>query len=241
MSNLGNAVQGVQRLTFRPPPPPPLSATYSTPGVQNSFWCSQDFMLGAGMILIQENTHKIVVIYETRKKYWFFPRGRKDIGESLEQAALREAYEESGYRPEFMSLFSPHHAPAPPHDPNAYERPSVEPIFISLLSWQPRRARSGIIDNGGEYLITWYVGRIAENAVQQKGTGMPDEQNYESHLLSIDEALSHVSSGERKVLLYAWELYCLTLTELERQRSEAENRETVQPEPQEAPSCSRSP
>ena len=51
-------------------------------------------MLGAGMVLIQENTHKIVVIYETRKKYWFFPRGRKDIGESLEHTALREAYEE---------------------------------------------------------------------------------------------------------------------------------------------------
>lgn len=51
-------------------------------------------MLGAGMVLIQENTHKIVVVYETLKKYWFFPRGRKDIGESLEQTALREAYEE---------------------------------------------------------------------------------------------------------------------------------------------------
>ena len=51
-------------------------------------------MLGAGMVLIQENTHKIVVVYETMKKYWFFPRGRKDIGESLEQTALREAYEE---------------------------------------------------------------------------------------------------------------------------------------------------
>jgi ADP-ribose pyrophosphatase YjhB (NUDIX family) len=51
-------------------------------------------MLGAGMVLIQENTHKIVVIYETQKQYWFFPRGRKDIGESLEHTALREAYEE---------------------------------------------------------------------------------------------------------------------------------------------------
>ena len=90
MSGLSNAV----RSAFRPPPPPPLSAGYSTPGVQNSFWCSQDFMLGAGMVLIQENTHKIVVVYETRKRYWFFPRGRKDIGESLEQTALREAYEE---------------------------------------------------------------------------------------------------------------------------------------------------
>jgi ADP-ribose pyrophosphatase YjhB (NUDIX family) len=51
-------------------------------------------MLGAGMVLIQENTHKIVVVYETQKRYWFFPRGRKDMGESLEQTALREAYEE---------------------------------------------------------------------------------------------------------------------------------------------------
>lgn len=53
-----------------------------------------DFMLGTGMVIIQQNTDKIVVVYETKKDYWFFPRGRKDIGESLEQAALREAYEE---------------------------------------------------------------------------------------------------------------------------------------------------
>jgi len=199
-------------------------------------------MLGAGMVLIQENTHKIVVVYETRKKYWFFPRGRKDIGESLEQAALREAYEESGYRPEFMPLFSPHHAPAPPQNPNAYEHPNIEPIFISLSSWQPKRARPGRIDNGGEYLITWYAGRIAENAVQQKGTGMPDEQNYESHLLSIEDALSRVSGGERKVLRYAWEIYCFTLTEFERQRLEAEKKETDQghSESQDVPASSRS-
>jgi 8-oxo-dGTP pyrophosphatase MutT (NUDIX family) len=54
-------------------------------------------MLGAGMVIIQPSTHKIVVIYETEKQYWFLPRGRKDVGESLEQAALREAYEEVGF------------------------------------------------------------------------------------------------------------------------------------------------
>ena len=90
MNNLGN---NLRKSIFRPPPPP-LSKPYSSPGVENSHWCSQDFMLGAGMVLIQENTHKIVVVHETIKNYWFFPRGRKDIGESLEQTALREAYEE---------------------------------------------------------------------------------------------------------------------------------------------------
>lgn len=51
---------------------------------------------------------------------------------------------------------------------------------------------------------------------------MPDEQNYRSHLLSIDEAMSHVSGGEQKILQYAWELYCYTITELEKQRLQAE-------------------
>jgi len=170
-------------------------------------------MLGAGMVLIQDKTQKIVIIYEKQKKYWFFPRGRKDIGESLEQTALREAYEESGYRAEFLPLFAPHHAPAAPHDLNAYNRPDTEPIFISLTSWQPRRRR-GFPDNGGEYLTSWYVGRIAENAISQPGTGMPDEQDYESYLVSFEDAWRHLFGTERKVLEYAWTLYRYTLRKL---------------------------
>jgi 8-oxo-dGTP pyrophosphatase MutT (NUDIX family) len=50
-------------------------------------------MLGAGMVIVQ-NPGKIVVVFEEKKKYWFLPRGRKDRGESLEQTALREGYEE---------------------------------------------------------------------------------------------------------------------------------------------------
>ena len=53
-------------------------------------------MLGAGMVIFQPSTHKVVVVYETEKQYWFLPRGRKDVGESLEQTALREASEEVG-------------------------------------------------------------------------------------------------------------------------------------------------
>jgi 8-oxo-dGTP pyrophosphatase MutT (NUDIX family) len=51
-------------------------------------------MLGAGMVIIQPSTEKLVVVYESALKYWFLPKGRKDVGESLEQTALREAYEE---------------------------------------------------------------------------------------------------------------------------------------------------
>ena len=78
---------------IRRDPPPPLTR-YSTTGVADSAWSSRDFILGAGMVIIQRNTHKVVVLFDTQTERWFFPQGRKDIGESLEEAALREAYEE---------------------------------------------------------------------------------------------------------------------------------------------------
>ena len=83
-------------------PPLPLSR-YSTIGMENSAWSSWDFILGAGMIVIQWNTHKVVVLFDTQKKRWFFPWGRKHIGESLEEATLREAYE--GVRMLFLAYF----------------------------------------------------------------------------------------------------------------------------------------
>ena len=51
---------------------------------------------------------------------------------------------------------------------------------------------------------------------------MPNEQNFQSHLLSIEDALDNVSGAERNILQYAWEIYCFTLNEFERRRLEAE-------------------
>jgi len=82
-----------QTRTRTPPPEPPLSE-YSTPAVPDSAWCSQNFMLGAGMVILQPSTHKFVIVYDSTDEHWFLPRGRKDLGESLEKTALREAYEE---------------------------------------------------------------------------------------------------------------------------------------------------
>ncbi|KAF9484164.1 hypothetical protein BDN70DRAFT_798276 [Pholiota conissans] len=194
-----------------PPPVPPLSS-FSTTGVRDSVWCSLDMMLGAGMIIIQENTHKIVVVYETKKEYWFFPRGRKDVGESLETAALREGYEESGYRAQFMPLFNPTRQPHSPEDTDGDLKPNTEPIAVTLTSWKPKTTRQGEpYDSGGEYLTTWYVGRIPEDAVKDTGTGMWDEQHYESHLLSFEEAVQRVWGQELMILRYAWTIYGNTL------------------------------
>ena len=46
------------------------------------------------MVIIQPSSGKIVIVNDTATGTWFLPRGRKDVGETLEQCALREAYEE---------------------------------------------------------------------------------------------------------------------------------------------------
>ena len=80
---------------------PTKFSTMSSHAVPDSLFFAEDFMLGSGIVIIQPSTGKIVLLRDTeldaqgRTYYrWFLPKGRKDIGETLEQTALREAYEE---------------------------------------------------------------------------------------------------------------------------------------------------
>ncbi|KAF8644022.1 hypothetical protein AX16_008738 [Volvariella volvacea WC 439] len=189
---------------------PANPSPWSTPFVADGAWGSMNFMLGAGMVVFQPATHRVVVIHDSRTNTWFLPKGRKDVGESLEQAALREAYEESGYRVEFFPLNAPTHAPIPPDQRTAGPKPHTEAIYVTLKSWNPRPHRPG--DTGGEYIVHWYVGKIPANAVPEEGTGMPDEQHYKSHLLSIRDAVNVLGrTVESVIVTYAWELYCQSL------------------------------
>jgi hypothetical protein len=67
-----------------------------------------------------------------------------------------------------MPHWGPHHAPDPSQ--NKYVNPTCEPIFVTTMYW-PRRYRNNAngqpeqVSYGGEYIITWYLGRIAEDAV----------------------------------------------------------------------------
>ncbi|KAI0758939.1 hypothetical protein C8Q74DRAFT_1300977 [Fomes fomentarius] len=172
----------------------------SSGAIQDSVWYTADFMLGAGMVIIQPSSGKVVLLHETVKdqhgrhlySHWFLPKGRKDVGESLEQTALREAYEESGYRVSFLPVIMWHNAPEPPNSRDVQGLlPVTEPIFISTLVYG--RGQGGRNKHGGEYLTFWYVGQIGEDAVTEANTRMADEVNYQTHLLTIDDALRQLS------------------------------------------------
>jgi len=163
------------------------------------------------MVVIQPSTGKIVLLYESEDKVWFLPKGRKDVGETLEQTALRETYEESGYRVNFLPLYTQSRAPQPGGKSNLLSR-NTEPIYVTTASWKR-----------GEYLSFYYVGQIPDDAVPEENTRMPDEQTYVTHLLSIEEAYERLRySSEFTVVQYAWELWQLTIREDDARESGAQ-------------------
>ena len=151
-------------------------SSYSTQGpFHTRMFVSENFMLGAGAVIIQPSSGKVVIVQEGN--YWFLPKGRKDLGESIEQAALREAYEEvrvpiyfqypptaltcdrqSGYQCEFLPLY--HWTNAPVQSRHVCRQKHTEPLHITITSYSGRRSRPP-----GEYLTFWYVCQIGPDAV----------------------------------------------------------------------------
>ncbi|KAF8528515.1 NUDIX hydrolase domain-like protein [Hysterangium stoloniferum] len=182
----------------------------STEAIPDSLFFCRDFLLGAGTVIIQPSTGKVVLIYSPSWGMWFLPKGRKDIGESLEQAALREAYEEAGYRVQFLPLSIPTRAPEGKSSPQPSKESvpgfNTEPIYITS-QFYPREGRKVAT----EYLTFWYVTFIGSDAVQEENTRMADEQDFETSLMSVEEALDKLKySQQAEVVRKAYQLWVET-------------------------------
>ena len=59
-----------------------------------------DFVMSAGSVLFRREADtgklQVCLIYQPERNEWLLPKGRKDRGESIEAAAVRETYEECG-------------------------------------------------------------------------------------------------------------------------------------------------
>ncbi|KAL4256696.1 Nudix hydrolase domain-containing protein [Pleurotus pulmonarius] len=197
-----------------PPQPRFRFSPFSGKSTSQGLWSAQDFMLGVGMVIIQPETEKVVLCYDSRRKRYFFPKGRKDAGEAMETAVLREAYEESGFRASFLPLYIPSHAPISPQDMNIRsDNPvkSSEPFIVSTKTYNPRPSFNPFtkreVDTSRVYFIHWYVGQIPADAVREEGTGMPDELTYTSDLFTLEEASQRLDVDSQRILRYAWFLF----------------------------------
>ncbi|RDL36702.1 Uncharacterized protein BP5553_06054 [Venustampulla echinocandica] len=68
---------------------------------------SDTFVISCGTITLDPVEAKMLLIRWKKNGEVFLPKGRKNIGETLENAAIRETYEETGFRVTLLPLRIP--------------------------------------------------------------------------------------------------------------------------------------
>ena len=114
---------------------------------------SEAFALSSGTVPIDISKRLVLLLYYRPKGEYLLPKGRKNIGETLEDAAIRETTEESGFE---CTLFR-HQAPKNAQEPK--ESHHTEPIAVQ------QRMNQGV-----RKIIFWYISEVDSCSLQKFDT-----------------------------------------------------------------------
>ena len=122
---------------------------------------SDNFVLSSGIVTIDCNKGLVLLLYYRPKGEYLLPKGRKDIGESLQDAAIRETKEESGYNCQLLG----HHLPTKTSYPAT--EPHTEPFAIQ------QRMNQGL-----RKIIFWYVAHVDSSDLPM-GQSLEEGEDFE--------------------------------------------------------------
>ncbi|KAK5137498.1 hypothetical protein LTR08_008476 [Meristemomyces frigidus] len=147
---------------------------------QTEQYTSAHFVESAGVVLLETRTRKVCLVHYKAKDEWLLPKGRRNVCESRQSAALREAKEETGYTCAMLAVEMVTRAPPPGEDVDdiAYHHGTElagEPFMVTMRHLHKRHVK----------VIWWYVAAI--DMAVRKGDG---EALFEPGLFSFEEALS---------------------------------------------------
>ncbi|KAJ9296720.1 hypothetical protein DTO271G3_4919 [Paecilomyces variotii] len=135
------------------------------------------FIISCGTVTVDPIQRKVLLIRSKKTGDFVLPKGRKNIGETLEDAALRETYEETGFRVALYPLPIPTLAtPATVEDTLDDSSVVTEPVAVS------QRMRDGKLK-----IIFWFAARGDATATADAGT-QEEWEDFES--IWVDYALA---------------------------------------------------
>jgi 8-oxo-dGTP pyrophosphatase MutT (NUDIX family) len=176
-------------------------------------YTSGNFVLCGGCVLfrrVRAAPSELQVCLLQVGQEWLLAKRRKDRGEDIVGAALRETTEETGYPCMLLPVNMHTRAPAPGADVvdtlgGVLVSDCVELFMITIRA----KAENDI------KLIAWYIAEVDESGVRDgegevkkiEGTMMPSETYYVSEFMMVDTALSCLTfETDREVLAKAVEL-----------------------------------
>ncbi|KAH6978035.1 NUDIX hydrolase domain-like protein [Fusarium venenatum] len=153
-----------------------------------SLFFSDQFGISCGTVTIDVPRSKLLLIYYRKTGEYLLPKGHKDIGESLEETALRETFEETGIKAQLL----PVRINSVATTPQGRDRPSLitEPIAVSQ-----RMARDGVLK-----IMFWYVA-IADSTIAPEQGTQQEGEDFDPVWVSFDDVESTVSwEDDRRIV-----------------------------------------
>jgi len=161
-------------------------------------YLADHFVVAAGSVLFRrspENVLEICLLFEKIKSEWLLPKGRKDQGESIETAALRETFEETGYKCELMPIRMATRAPAPGingEDTVVAADGITEPFATTVRDVGPER---------GVKIIWWYITRLKEGVTEKVENTQTEWEQFVSSFVEADAAVSRLTYEDDRTLV----------------------------------------
>ena len=112
------------------------------------FSFTDSYVLSSGTVSIDLPNRRVLLLYYLPRQEYLLPKGRKNVGESLEAAAVRETREESGYQAHLY-----------PHS-----LPTGATLLQSSKHTEPFAVQQRLTQKGVRKIIFWYLANVDSSA-----------------------------------------------------------------------------
>lgn len=166
---------------------------------QTTQYEAEHFVESAGAILFQRSTRKICLTNHQNKDEWLLAKGRRNVGENLQQTAIREVTEETGLPCRLLPITLSTRAP-----PGVEERHYADEARVHTDVCEPFMVTCRQLDEGRNLkIIMWYIAELDETAERMEG-----EDTFRTAFFDFEEALQRLTfQGDRDVVRKAIEIF----------------------------------
>ncbi|KEQ62667.1 uncharacterized protein M437DRAFT_48603 [Aureobasidium melanogenum CBS 110374] len=135
---------------------PPSRRVHASAPV-DKYFPSNSLVIGAGVTIFHLATNRIVICRDTRSNVYFLPKGRKDASEETTTTAIREGFEESGYRCRLLPLPIDHLQPSPAGTSQEEQKWVIEPLATRLMP----------VARDYQYMLFWFAAETIPEQLEE--------------------------------------------------------------------------
>ena len=149
---------------------------------------SEDFVLSSGTVPIDIAKGLVLLLYYRPKGEYMLPKGRKNVGETMEDAAVRETAEESGFQ---CRLFK--------HQLHTNAQELIDSYHTEPIAVEQR------MNQDVRKIIFWFIAEV-DSSSQRMSDTQEEGEDFDVEWVCIENAPSKCSfEDDRKILAKALE------------------------------------